>query len=182
MIVVSGWDGLWRTHRQCPCQTSQEHLSLYALGGVENPLQSNRGCPSLFGAFISKACNWWKLEHLKAQSMWQNYFLLASHRVFFTAKIKSSKLWFEKSSVWRESKCFRTIGCGWNAGVPWSGERILFSEYYKNMRAKNIYSPVQIWVLEGKAGIACLFELPRDEKEINAPSINILQTSRENIP
>lgn len=63
------------------------------------------------------------------------------------------------------------MGWGEAAGFLWLRESTLFSEYY-------------VWVVRGKAGIACLFEPPRDKKDINAPTPSRLPPtiSGEKIP
>lgn len=128
VIQVSGWDDLWYTQRQCPWSASVPLLSHSPLSSqeVRRYLQSEGRCSFLFQALISNAYKRGRLEGLKVHTMWQNYFLLASHIIVFTAKIKFFKLCIEKRRVWRESKMFSMAGWGGAAEFLWRGKGYCF--------------------------------------------------------
>lgn len=128
-----------------------KNLFPLVLGGVETLLQTERACAFLFWDFISKAYKRWRPEDLKVHIIWQNYFLLASHIIFFTVKMKCFKLWVERGRVWREQDFQDSrMGMELQDFYGW-WENIVFRIFWEYESQRYLYSSF-VWVLGGKPG------------------------------
>lgn len=141
MIQVSGWDDLWNICIQYYCQhlPSKKPVSYSFRRGCSYRLRGD--APSYFGTSFQKPIR---------DEDWKIWKYILYDRIIFSLPLTSYfslSRWNVSSCGLRgvgcgENKIFRTAGWGRSCRIFMAGERILFSEYFENMRARGIYTPV----------------------------------------